>query len=88
MIKCIADGLEDEKQDVNRKSVYCFFKIIEINSKKKYNIDLLKYFEVNQVLDRLKSLVLNKGYQSISEEENAEDLIAYIENMIKTEENK
>ena len=63
-------------------------KIIEINNRKKYNIDWLKYYEVNQVLEKLKTLVLNKNYQNISEEENAEDLIAYIENAIKIEENK
>ena len=88
MIKCISNGLDEENIDINRKSVYCLGKIIEINFKKKYNIDLLKYFEVNNVLEKLKNLVSNKNYGSISEEENAEDLINYIENMIKMEENK
>ena len=88
VIKCIAEGLVHEFSDVNRKSVYGLMKIIEINNRKKYNIDWLKYYEVNQVLDNLKNLVLNKNYQNISEEENAEDLIAYIENAIKIEENK
>ena len=88
VIKCIAEGLVHEFSDVNRKSVYGLMKIIEINNRKKYNIDWLKYYEVNQVLDNLKNLVLNKNYQNISEEENAEDLIAYIENAIKNEENK
>ena len=88
MIKCISNGLDEENIDINRKSVYCLGKIIEINNKKRYNIDLLKYFEVNHVLEKLKNLVSNKNYGSICEEENAEDLINYIENMIKTEENK
>ena len=88
LIKCISEGLEIENVEVNRKSVYCLGKIIEINGRKKYNIDLLKYFEINHTLENLKNLVLNKNYKSIAEEENAEDLIAYIENMIKFEENK
>ncbi len=88
MIKCIADGLVIDNLEVNRKSVFSLGKIIEINNKKKYNIDLLKYFEINHVLENLKNLVLNKKYTSIAEEENADELISYIENMIKLEENK
>ena len=87
-IECIATGLESEERIVNSRSVYCIGKIIEINGRKKYNIDLVKYFEENKVLDKLKNLVLNKNYHNISEEENADELISYIENMIKTEENK
>ena len=88
VIKCIADGLEHEEIQVNSKSVYCLKKIIEINNRKKYNLDLLRHFEENHVLEKLKTLVLNKNYDNISEEENADDLIAYIEDMIKKEDNK
>lgn len=88
VIKCIADGLEHEEIQVNSKSVYCLKKIIEINNRRKYNLDLLRHFEENHVLEKLKTLVLNKNYDNISEEENADDLIAYIEDMIKKEDNK
>ena len=88
MMNCVAAGLEIENNNVNSKSVYCLGKIIEINAKKNYGLDLFKYFEVNQILEKLKFLVLNKNYSNISEEENADELINYIENMIKSEENK
>ena len=61
---------------------------MEINAKNNYGIDLVKYFETHQILDRLKNLTLNKNYENISEEENADELINYIENMIKADENK
>ena len=65
-IECIATGLESEERIVNSRSVYCIGKIIEINGRKKYNIDLLKYFEINHTLENLKNLVLNKNYKSIA----------------------
>lgn len=87
-IKCIATGLDSDDKLVNSRSIYCLGKIIEINGRKKYNIDLVRYFEENKVLEKLKNLVLNKNYHNISEEENADELISYIENMIKNDENK
>jgi len=87
LIECISSGLDHENLDINRKSIYCIGKLIEINNKRKYNINLLKYFEDNHVLEKLKNLVSNKN-ESISEEENAEYLISYIENMVKMEETK
>jgi hypothetical protein len=44
--------------------------------------------ELYEVLEKLKNLVMNKNYQNISEDENAEELINYIESMIKADENK
>ena len=88
LIKCITDGLESNCKEVNSKSVYCIGKIIEIIGRKKYNIDLVKFLELYEVLEKLKNLVMNKNYQNISEDENAEELINYIESMIKADENK
>ena len=88
LIKCITDGLESNCKEVNSKSVYCIGKIIEIIGRKKYNIDLVKFLELYEVLEKLKNLVMNKNYQNMSEDENAEELINYIESMIKADENK
>ena len=88
VMKCVSAGLEIENNAINSKSVYCVGKIMEINAKKNYGIDLFKYFEMNHILQKLKNLVLNKNYSNISEEENADELISAIENMIKSEENK
>lgn len=88
VIKCISNGLEHEEREINSKSVYCLKKIIEINARRKYNLDLVRYFEENQVLEKLNNLVLNKNYENISEDESADDLIAYVKEMIKKDENK
>lgn len=88
VMNCISNGLEIENNALNSKSVYCVRKIMEINAKNNYGIDLYKYFVTNNILDKLKNLVLNKNYSNISEEENADELISIIENMIKSEENK
>ena len=88
VMNCISNGLEIENNALNSKSVYCIRKIMEINAKNNYGIDLYKYFVTNNILDKLKNLVLNKNYSNISEEENADELISIIENMIKSEENK
>ena len=88
VMNCISNGLEIENNALNSKSVYCVRKIIEINAKNNYGIDLYKYFVTNNILEKLKNLVLNKNYSNISEEENADELISIIENMIKAEENK
>ena len=88
VMNCISNGLEIENNALNSKSVYCVRKIMEINAKNNYGIDLYKYFVTNNILEKLKNLVLNKNYSNISEEENADELISIIENMIKAEENK
>jgi len=88
VMNCISNGLEIENNALNSKSVYCVRKIMEINAKNNYGIDLYKYFVTNNILEKLKNLVLNKNYSNISEEENADELISIIENMIKSEENK
>ncbi len=88
VMNCISNGLEIENNALNSKSVYCIRKIMEINAKNNYGIDLYKYFVTNNILEKLKNLVLNKNYSNISEEENADELISIIENMIKSEENK
>ena len=88
VMNCISNGLEIENNALNSKSVYCIRKIMEINAKNNYGIDLYKYFVTNNILEKLKNLVLNKNYSNISEEENADELISIIENMIKAEENK
>ena len=88
VMKCISEGLVNNNKDVISKSIYSLGKVIEINAKNNYGIDLVKYFETHQILDRLKNLTLNKNYENISEEENADELINYIENMIKADENK
>ena len=88
VMNCVSNGLEAQNNAVNSKSVYCVGKIMEINAKKNYGIDLFKYFEMYHILQKLKNLVLNKNYSNISEEENADELISVIENMIKSEENK
>ena len=88
VMNCISNGLEIENNALNSKSVYCVRKIMEINAKNNYGIDLYKYFITNNILEKLKNLVLNKNYSNISEEENADELISIIENMIKAEENK
>ena len=84
VIKCIVDGLANNEKNVNNKSVYCLGKLLEINNKKNYGINLILKYEENQVIEKLNSLILNNK-DSISEEENAEDLIKYIENKIKEE---
>ena len=88
VMNCISNGLEIENNALSSKSVYCIRKIMEINAKNNYGIDLYKYFVANNILEKLKNLVLNKNYSNISEEENADELISIIENMIKAEENK
>ena len=88
VMNCISNGLEIENNALNSKSVYCVRKIMEINAKNNYGIDLYKYFVTNNILEKLRNLVLNKNYSNISEEENADELISIIENMIKSEENK
>ena len=85
IIKCIVDGLENKDKSVNNKSVYSLGKFLEINAKKKYNIDLLLKYEENKVVEKLNSLILNNK-NSITEEENAEELLKYIENKINEEE--
>jgi hypothetical protein len=81
VIKCIVDGLVNNEKDVNNKSVYCLGKLLEINNKKNYGIDLILKYEENQVIEKLNSLILNNK-NSISEDENAEELLKYIENKI------
>ena len=81
VIKCFVDGLVNNERQVNNKSVYCLGKLIEINNKKNYNIDLILKFEENQVIEKLNTLILNKQ-TSISEDESAEELLKYIENKI------
>ena len=85
VIKCLVDGLQSQEREVNNKSVYCLGKMIEINNRKKYNIDLIFKLEENQTVEKLDTLILNKK-NSISEDENAEELKKYIENKIKEEE--
>ena len=85
VLKCFVDGLENTEREINNKSVYCLGKLIEINNRKKYNIDLILKFEENQVVEKLNDLILNKK-NSINEDENAEELIKYIENKINEEE--
>jgi hypothetical protein len=85
VIKCLVDGLQSQEREVNNKSVYCLGKMIEINNRKKYNIDLIFKFEENQTVEKLDTLILNKK-NSISEDENAEELKKYIESKIKEEE--
>ena len=57
VMNCVSIGLEVENNAVNSKSVYCVGKIMEINAKKNYGIDLYKYFEIYHILQKLKNLV-------------------------------
>lgn len=86
VIKCFVDGLDSKEKEVYNKSVYCLGKLIEIQNKKHYNFDLLLKYEENHVIEKLNLLSLNKNNQSISEEENAEILLKYIESKIKESE--
>ena len=85
VVKCIVDGLEFKENDIISTSIKCLEKMIEINKRKKYNIDLVLKYEENHVLEKLNVLILNKNL-NISEEENAEYLMKYIESKIKDEE--
>lgn len=85
VLKCLVDGLESKEIEINNKSVYCLGKMIEINNRNRYNIDLILKYEENQVVEKLKELILNKK-NCITEGENAEELIKYIESKIKEEE--
>ena len=84
VIKCIVNGLDFKEQDIISTSIKCLERMIEINNRKKYNIDLILKFEENQVVEKINTLILNKNL-SIVDEENAEDLIKYIERKIKDE---
>ena len=86
VIKCFVNGLDSKEKEVCTKSVYCLGKLIEIQNKKHYNFDLILKYEENHVTEKLNLLSLNQNFQSICEEENAEELLKYIESKIKESE--
>lgn len=86
VIKCFVNGLDSKEKEVCTKSVYCLGKLIEIQNRKHYNFDLILKYEENHVTEKLNLLSLNQNFQSICEEENAEELLKYIESKIKESE--
>lgn len=85
IIKCFGDALEISDKNINNKSIKCLVKIIEINIKKSYKIDLILKFEENHIVEKLNLLILNKSLDNW-QEKMAEEIISYIEGKIKEEE--